>query len=129
MTEQENKKYYHITNKDVKVMESILKDGLLCNAEGDIFVFENKSIQQCDPSFKPVINTVADCIAINQIFVEEYYMFEIDIKGITTELIPDDVAEISSKQQWIVKQPKIEAQYINLFGEYKQRFESVYQLI
>ena len=105
-------KYYHITNPSNK--DSILKDGLKCNEEGEIFLFENKSIK-IDNS----IHYVSDLIAKNQIFLTEYAMFEIDLKGIEQPLINDNVAETSSSLQWIAKQPIIKLEHINFFGYYK----------
>ena len=112
------KYYYHITENDDKIINSILSNGLTCDEEGNIFLFENKSIKGYD-----VVNTVADCIANNQIFVKEYAMFEIDSKGITSELIQDEVAELTYKLQWIAKQQKIESKYIDLFNIYKTSYK------
>lgn len=110
--------YYHITENKPETIASILKEGLKADTEGCIFLFENISLIHND-----VKNTIADLIAENQIFLPEYVMFEIDPKGITGELLNDNVAEFSSKWQWIVKQPKIEAKYLNLFGIYKTEYK------
>ena len=109
-------KYYHITDK--KNLSTILKEGLKANEEGDIFIFENKSIV-----FNSVVNTVADCIAHNQIFLDEYVMIEIAFEGITSEVINDNVAELSSALQWIVRQPLIEPKYLSLYGKYKTAYK------
>jgi hypothetical protein len=111
-------KYYHITKIDLITV--ILTNGLKANEEGEIFLFENKSLQH--PETK-VINTIADTIAKNQIFLEEYAMFEIDAKGINVELINDNVGEISSIFQWIVKQPVINKEHIILFDIYKTKYK------
>jgi|688.fasta_scaffold953186_1 hypothetical protein len=111
-------KYYHITKKNLA--KSILIDGLRANEEGHIFLFENKSIQ--DPK-TGVTNTVADCIAENQIYLNEYAMLEIDDKGIDVELINDSVGEISSRCQWIAIQPIIKSDHINLFGIFKSSYK------
>ncbi|MCZ2130798.1 MAG: hypothetical protein LC109_11100 [Bacteroidia bacterium] len=111
----ENLKYYHITETKNKI--SILKTGIRCNEEGYIFLFENKSI-----SYNGIINTIADCIAKNQIFLDRYVMFEIDSKGFQSELLPDEVGELSHKQQWILKQEKINPEFINLFGVYETQY-------
>lgn len=116
-------KYYHITKKNVNTIKSILSNGLICDEEGYIFLFENKSIE-----INGVINTIADIIAAEQLFLDVYVMFEIDSKGIISELIPDNVAEYSSKFQWIAKQPKIDCKYINIFGGYKNEFKPFYTI-
>jgi hypothetical protein len=117
-------KYYHITNSDKKTIKSILKNGLRCNSEGEIFVFENKSI-----IFNNVINSVADLIANNQLFLQEYVMFEIDDKGFNTELVNDNVGEISSKQQWYVQQPFVDKKHIIIYGTYKNTFKNTFKNI
>lgn len=114
-----NLKYYHIT--EIELIDSILKEGLKANEDGEIFLFENKSIR-----VNNVVNTVADCIAMNQIFLDEYVMFEIDSKGISLELINDNVGELSHKQQWIAIQPLIEPNYISVFGIYKTGYKNFY---
>ncbi|OAE94001.1 hypothetical protein [Flavobacterium psychrophilum] len=111
-------KYYHITTKDK--MQPILKNGLIANECNEIFLFENKSIKHKETG---ITNNVSDCIAKNQLFISEYVMFEIDSKGFETELINDDVAELTSTEQWILKQSKIDKKYINVFGIFKTEFK------
>jgi hypothetical protein len=108
-------KYYHITHKKNK--ESILTNGLKCNSEGQIFFFENKSI-----SGFGVVNTIADMIARNQVFLDNYSMFEIDSEAFETNLINDNVGELSSKQQWYIYQDIIDPTFINLLGDYKTNY-------
>jgi hypothetical protein len=114
-------KYYHIVKFDRKIIASILKDGLKANEDGEIFLFENKSIQ-----INGVKNFISDHIACNQIFVDEYVMFEIDSEGFNTDLIPDNVAEFAAKWQWILKQHIIEPRFIEIFGKYKTKFKNFY---
>ena len=112
-------KYYHITKLDK--IQSILKNGLRCNSEGEIFVFENKSI-----GLNTVTNTIADCIANNQIFLNEYAMFEVDDKGFNTDLINDNVGEMSSNQQWFIKQSFIDKKHIQIYGVFKTQYKKFY---
>ena len=114
-------KYYHITNTDAETIQSILKNGLRCNSEGEIFVFENKSI-----GYNNVINTVADSIANNQIFLNEYVMFEVDDKGFNSDLINDNVGEMSSNQQWYIKQPFIDKKHLQVHGVFKTNYKKFY---
>lgn len=121
--------YYHIT--DTKNIDSILTNGLRANADGEIFMFDNVSIakpgsigfnENGDAVFGVVVRYIADIIALEQIGISEYAMFEIDSDGING-LTNDDVAEMSSMHQWIAKQSVISPQFINLFGIYKaERF-------
>ena len=115
-------KYYHITSIDN--VSSILENGLLANANGEIFLFENVSIVTYGVAnnskgkrvFGKIKRYVADSIAINQVFLEDYAMFEIDEKGINEALINDNVADCTSKFQWIAKQSVIKPQYIDFWG-------------
>ena len=111
------RKYYHIT--PIENVFSILQKGLVANTDGDIYLFENKSIKiptRDNPQGK--IFFIADLIAQNQLNLKRYAMFEIDSKGIEVELIKDDVAEFTASYQWIAKQKRINRRYINLFGDY-----------
>ena len=112
-------KYYHITQNKQEVIDSILKNGLI-SASGEIFLFENKSIQK-----NGITNCVSCLIALNQIGLYEYAMFEIDAEGLG-ELVPDDVAEVTKGTTWIAKQTKINPEFINLFGSYKTEFNDWY---
>ncbi len=113
-------KYYHISKPDKKTIISILSNGLKANEDGEIFLFENKSI-----SFYGTKNYVADQIAQNQVFLKKYSMFEIDSEGLNIEVINDNVGEFSSQCQWIARQPVIEAKHINFFGVFKTNFRQM----
>lgn len=100
-------KYYHITS--VENINSILKDGLIANDNGEIFIFQFARIKQ-----NGVVNFVDDCIAYNQLFFDRFARIEIDPIGISGELVPDNVAESTSQVQWIVNQDKIHPKYLRL---------------
>lgn len=108
------KYYFHITK--FENLNSILKKGLKANEDGEIFIFNNVSFKV--PELSDVINKVADHIATNQIFIKEYILIRISSKGIVSELINDNVAELTSQWQWIVKQPLIEPKYLKIKGFY-----------
>jgi len=116
-------KYYHITKNSKKVKDSILKNGLRCNEDGDIYLFENMAFK-----INGVTNNVSDAIAANQLFLKQYLMFEIDSDGLTVELQPDAVGEFSASMQWFVKQPVIAPAHIDLFGRYSTRYLEPYHL-
>ncbi len=115
--------YYHITLNNKEVINSILQNGLYCDEEGNIFVFENKSIKS---NITGRTNYVSDLIANGQLGYKNFVMFEIDSEGITGQLLPDNVAEISARHQWIAKQPIIEPKYINYFGKYKTVIKAMF---
>ncbi len=112
------KKYYHISKNDHEVTNSILTNGLRCNDDGHIFIFENIKF-----SFYGVENTVCDHIASNQVFLDEYSLFEINEKGINN-INPDNVGEITAKFQWIVSQEYINPIYIKHLGVFKTNYKS-----
>ena len=112
---------YHITTEENA--RKILKEGLIANngsnselsEKGYIYLFENKSYRH--PITQEVI-AVADDIAKNQLFLDEYIMLEIDERGIDVEVEKDDVGELAAFAEWKVKQPIIDKKYINVFGFY-----------
>ena len=108
-------KYYHITKNEKKIIKNIIKKGLISN-EGEIYLFENKTILH-----NGVGNLVSDIIALNQIFLCEYAMFEIDSAGLV-DLLPDDATENTRGVTWVSKQKKINPEHINLFGVYEAKF-------
>jgi hypothetical protein len=113
-------KYYHITRNDQQTLQSIRDNGLRANEQGEIFLFENRAF-----SLNGVVNYVADHIANNQIFADEYIMFEVNSKGITT-LEREDIGEFPARLglQWIAKQLVIEPKYIKPHGVYKNTYKS-----
>lgn len=100
-------KYYHITSPEN--VESILKNGLKANEQGEIFIFQYAKI-----TTNGVVNFADDCIAYNQVFLEKYARVEINPEGISVPLIHDNVAEPTNECQWIVKQERINPEYLRL---------------
>lgn len=109
-----SRKYYHIT--DPANVDSITLDGLLANEYGAIFLFEDKTLQN---RMTGKFAYAADLIAMEQIGLTDYAMFEIDPGGLECELAPDNVAEYSAGLQWIARQDYIDPVYINFCGIYK----------
>lgn len=100
-------RYYHITSPEN--VDNILKNGLKANEQGEIFIFQYAKI-----TMNGAVNFADDCITFNQLFLEKYARIEIDPEGIFVPLIHDDVAESTSKCQWIVKQERINPNYLRL---------------
>lgn len=101
-------KLYHIT--DTKNAYSIIHNGLKANENGDVFLFENKSVMKI--TYKDYI-PVADVIAVEQLFLDKYMMFEVDVRGL--ELSTDDVGELTASIQYIYR-GDISADRITPFG-------------
>lgn len=129
------KYYYHLTS--TKNLQSILKDGLRANEDGDIFIFINGTIynqygciidkDKKEAKIGLTKQTVADHICINQIFkFNEFVMLKIDSRGISGELVEDVVGEIPSylHKQWIAKQSVIKPEWLS-FKYYKPRPEEM----
>jgi hypothetical protein len=114
-------KFYHITHKENS--KKIISEGLKANEDGQIFLFENKSIQ-----LNNVINCIADCIARNQLFLNEYIMFEVDSLGFETELIRDNVAEITAQKQWILYQSFVSPDFVCFYGKFKTEYKPFFNI-
>jgi len=95
--------YFHIS--PLKNKKSILKNGLKSN-DGTIFLFTD--IMQ------------ENNIAVNQLFISEYSVFEILTEGISGELEEDNVTDIGSEYQVILMQDLIEAKYIKHISDIKK---------
>jgi hypothetical protein len=100
------KTLYHVTS--LENVESIKRNGLMCNEEGEIFLFtalEIKTTRNID--WEPL--KVPDSIAVNQLGLEKYVLIqiEIDTTGISGKLEADNVAESTAKYQFILKQKRI----------------------
>lgn len=117
--------YYHIS--DIKNIDSIIEKGLLADEDGNIFLFINDSIEEpgiarnkqgklCMGIKK---RSVSDHIALNQLFLTEYALFEVSVKGIDEELENDNVKELASVYHRIARQQQIKPEFIKLCGIYK----------
>lgn len=90
--------YYHISSIENK--ENILKNGLIANEDGQIFLIDN---------FK-----VADTIAMHQLGLYDFSIFKINSTGFKCELINDNVAEFTRSSQFILEQDLIAPEFIKL---------------
>jgi len=115
-------KYYHITERDIALVDKILEEGLKADDEGQIFLFENLQFKIND-----VVNKVSDHIAKNQVFLDEYAILEIDSKGFNSELIQDNVGEFTSRWQWILQQELIEPEFISFYGVAETNYKPIYK--
>lgn len=94
-------KYYHVTS--FLNMIKINDEGLKANNDGYIFV----------------INTIdlANYIAVGQLFMEDYALFEVNVDGLLLE--KDIVGELGSKFQFKIKTDLIDTSRINNLGMFK----------
>ena len=117
--------YYHIS--DIKNIDSIIEKGLLADEDGNIFLFINESIdepgiarnKQGKLCMGMKRRSVSDDIALNQLFLKEYALFEISAKGIEGKLENDNVEELASVYHRIARQQQIKPEFIKLCGIYK----------
>jgi len=91
---------YHLT--DPRNIDSITREGLRANDDGEIYLFTEL--------------VIANTLAVNQVCLREYALFQIDPEGITGGLHKDDVAELSAPYQRIVRQDGIDPRYIQYVG-------------
>lgn len=113
-------KYYHITKKENWL--SINLFGLKSNEDGEIFLFSDWTLTE-RRNKKTVL--ICDLIARNQLFLDEFIIYEINPKGIKGEIEPDNVAELTSKSQWVITQDKISKSYVKLIGERSTDIKSI----
>ncbi len=92
--------YYHISS--IKNKESILTNGIKSKSN-EIFICND--IEQLSS------------IAIDQLGINEYSIFEIKEEGITGEFIVDKVADFGSDKQFLVSQDKIEPAFISFLKD------------
>ena len=105
--------YYHITHP--KNLKSIGKHGLRANTDGHIFLVDRYEVIH-SPSL--VRARVPLFIARNQVFLPQFAVLAVSWKGIRCKLIPDDVAEITARFQFIAQQPRIAPSYCRFKGIY-----------
>lgn len=103
------KKHYHLSNP--ANVDSITKNGIRANKNGEIFLFEDHTLQIGNVSMR-----VSDSIAYNQVFLEEYYVWEVVIQE-NTVLMADEVAELTAPYQFILHQPRIAPTNCKLVGK------------
>ena len=104
-------KYYHITKKENGL--SINLFGLKSNENGEIFLFSDWTLTT-RRNKKTVL--ICDLIAQNQLGIDEFIIYEINPKGIKGEIKTDNVAELTSKFQWIITQDNISKSYVKIIG-------------
>jgi hypothetical protein len=107
-------KYYHITPSEN--LQSILWNGLQANNDNQIFFYSGWEIGTKHINCTALI---CDFIAINQLGLKEFAIFEISSKGIKTEIQNDNVGELTAKFQFHINQSKISKSYIKFVG-YRQ---------
>lgn len=88
---------FHLTRPEN--LELIERDGLRADSEGNIFAFTDL--------------IVADSIAAEQVCADPYVLLWIHPHGINGKLYADDVAEWSQRFQCIIRQERIEPQYVH----------------
>lgn len=97
--------YYHISSSSN--IPLILEKGITANDEGQIFLLDTKESKIVSP------------VALLQCGFQDYALFEVNSKGLSKKLVSDNVAELSAKHQFILKQNLIEPKYINLVDCYR----------
>lgn len=104
-------KHYHVTS--FFNMIKINKEGLKANKQGYIFVISTIEL--------------ANYIAFGQLFLEDYALFEIDVKGLILEA--DIVGELGSKFQFKIKSDLIDISRLNNLGMFKSSKEDYFKTV
>ena len=103
------KRYFHISPR--RNYDSISKHGLEANAQGQIFLFEDKTLIAGDVSMR-----VSDSIAYKQVGLKGYDVWEVLASSFQTALVPDAVGEITHQYQHILQQQNISPAYCKYRG-------------
>lgn len=98
-------KYFHITQPER--VETIKKEGIQSNDEGDIYLIIEKGKTNLIGW-----NSIFDLVAAHQLGMDEYILITIDGSGVTGDLILDNVGEYTSPYQRVLKQPRIDPEYL-----------------
>ena len=108
------KKYYYISK--VSDVPDIHENGIEADEDGDIFLF---AIDK--GKIRNILN-IAGYITTNQLFLDEYALFEIFESGITGEMIYYKISGRTEQYQKILKQKNISKEHIKFINCYKTYF-------
>ncbi len=108
------KKFYYIS--DVTSVSEIQEIGISSDEDNSIYIF---TIDK--GKIKDVLN-IAGYIASNQLFLEEYALFEIIDRGITGDVIAHKVSGRTAQYQKVIKQKIINKEFIKFVNCYKIYF-------
>ncbi|MCX6254847.1 MAG: hypothetical protein NTV31_10275 [Bacteroidia bacterium] len=104
------KYYYHVTS--IKNLKRIKAKGLINDGEG-IFLIDTDDL------------FVIQHISFTQIFCREVCVLRINAKGITGKICHDNVAEITKRHQFYIKQKRIKPEFIEVHVEFKLNDEDL----
>lgn len=115
--------YYHISSVDA--VAKIKKHGLRLDEDGKLYVLDAVEI-----TVDNLTIDIAAALATNQLFLDEFAVWEIQPVAITAEPEPDDVGEAWSQHQFIISHP-ISPQHVTLMGTYtiKNNAHAVWNLL
>jgi hypothetical protein len=99
-TKVQKVRYYHITS--FQGWLAIKDKGLKASEDGYIYMLDD--------------DKVATYVALHQLGIPEFGLFEIDPSGIKGKLEPDLVGELTAKHQYRVKQGIIDKKYLKNLG-------------
>ncbi len=98
---KQKKYYYHITSFEGWL--AIKEKGLRCSFDGYIYLLDT--------------DRMANYVAYSQLGkFQNYGLYRVDPEGINAEFEQDKVGEITTKQQFMVKQPVILPKYLKDMG-------------
>ena len=113
-------KYWHISAKENR--ESILKNGLKCDNKGYIYLI-NRLYDELHVFHVKI--SIPDSIAVSQVFLKDYDLFEIDSEGLSSNILRDNVREKLSNCQNRVKQSIINPEYVKLISHQRVNIREV----
>jgi hypothetical protein len=102
------KKLYHMSSTDNR--DKIMSNGIICGEDNHIYLIDTLHIHF------PIFNFngyIPDIVALNQLYIDKYDLYEISTEGVEEELLPDNVMESTSEFQKRVMQKNISKKFIN----------------
>jgi hypothetical protein len=91
---------YHLS--PVENIDAIQNEGIRASDDGAIYAFTHM--------------VVANTVARDQVFTDRYAIFRILTRGVSGEVLPDNVAEFASPFQRRIMQQRIEVGHVHLLG-------------
>jgi len=73
--------------------------------------------------------SMPDMIALNQVFLKNYDLYEINVEGLESKTQPDNVAEVLSNVQKRIRQNVIQPKYVKHLGTFKTNMKEVITFI
>lgn len=97
--------FYHISSPSN--IPSILENGIVAGVDGKIFLLDTEE------------QKIVASVALLQCGYQDYALFRVETKALSGQLMPDNVGELTTSHQFILKQDLIASKYVSLVDCYR----------